>query len=42
MEAIRRMDAESVKVLDIGLRRPALDDVFLTLTGHHADGENDK
>ncbi len=39
MEAIRRMDSESVKVLDIGLRRPTLDDVFLTLTGHHAEGD---
>ncbi|WP_330278022.1 ATP-binding cassette domain-containing protein [Lentzea sp. NBC_00516] len=37
MEAIRRLDAESVKVLDIGLRRPTLDDVFLSLTGHVAD-----
>jgi ABC-2 type transport system ATP-binding protein len=37
MEAIRRLDAESVKVLDIGLRRPTLDDVFLALTGHVAD-----
>ncbi|GAA3686090.1 daunorubicin resistance protein DrrA family ABC transporter ATP-binding protein [Lentzea roselyniae] len=42
MEAIRRMNAESVKVLDIGLRRPTLDDVFLALTGHHAEGEEDK
>ncbi|MFS8101678.1 ATP-binding cassette domain-containing protein [Lentzea alba] len=42
MEAIRRLDAESVKVLDIGLRRPTLDDVFLTLTGHHAQGEDEK
>jgi ABC-2 type transport system ATP-binding protein len=42
MEAIRRMDAESVKVLDIGLRRPTLDDVFLTLTGHHAEGDEEK
>jgi ABC-2 type transport system ATP-binding protein len=23
-------------VRDVGLRRPTLDDVFLTLTGHHA------
>ena len=22
---------------DVGLRRPTLDDVFLTLTGHHAE-----
>ncbi|MEV6238940.1 ATP-binding cassette domain-containing protein [Lentzea sp. NPDC051838] len=39
MEAIRRLDGESVKVLDVGLRRPTLDDVFLTLTGHHAESE---
>ncbi|MEU4743937.1 ATP-binding cassette domain-containing protein [Actinosynnema sp. NPDC023658] len=34
VDGIRRLDAESIKVLDIGLRRPTLDDVFLTLTGH--------
>ncbi|MFI9006225.1 ATP-binding cassette domain-containing protein [Actinosynnema sp. NPDC053489] len=34
VEGVRRLDAESVKVLDIGLRRPTLDDVFLALTGH--------
>ncbi|MEV8443428.1 ATP-binding cassette domain-containing protein [Actinosynnema sp. NPDC051121] len=34
VDGVRRLDAESVKVLDIGLRRPTLDDVFLTLTGH--------
>ncbi|MEZ5244917.1 MAG: ATP-binding cassette domain-containing protein [Acidimicrobiales bacterium] len=28
-----------IEVSDVGLRRPTLDDVFLTLTGHHA-GEN--
>ncbi|WP_439664434.1 ATP-binding cassette domain-containing protein [Lentzea sp. HUAS TT2] len=42
MEAIRILDAESVKVLDIGLRRPTLDDVFLALTGHHAAGEEER
>jgi ABC-2 type transport system ATP-binding protein len=42
MEAIRRLDAETVKVLDVGLRRPTLDDVFLALTGHHAEGEDEK
>jgi ABC-2 type transport system ATP-binding protein len=39
VDGIRRLDAESVKVLDIGLRRPTLDDVFLALTGH---GTEDK
>ena len=34
---LRRLDAEGVSVLDVGLRRPTLDDVFLTLTGHSAD-----
>jgi ABC-2 type transport system ATP-binding protein len=36
-EALRRLDGTAVQVLDIGLRRPDLDDVFLTLTGHAAD-----
>jgi ABC-2 type transport system ATP-binding protein len=26
-----------LSVLDVGLRRPTLDDVFLTLTGHAAE-----
>jgi ABC-2 type transport system ATP-binding protein len=36
-EALRTLAATSVQVLDIGLRRPDLDDVFLTLTGHAAE-----
>jgi ABC-2 type transport system ATP-binding protein len=36
-EALRRLDGTSVQVLDVGLRRPDLDDVFLTLTGHAAE-----
>ncbi|GLZ34146.1 daunorubicin resistance protein DrrA family ABC transporter ATP-binding protein [Lentzea sp. NBRC 105346] len=36
VEAIRLLDAEAVKVRDVGLRRPTLDDVFLALTGHAA------
>jgi ABC-2 type transport system ATP-binding protein len=39
VEVVRRLDAEGVAVLDIGLRRPTLDDVFLTLTGHGAQEE---
>ncbi len=37
MAALRLLDAEQVDVLDVGLRRPTLDDVFLTLTGHVAE-----
>lgn len=33
-EALRALDAEGVTVGDVGLRRPTLDDVFLSLTGH--------
>lgn len=36
-DALRRLDAESIELSDVMLRRPTLDDVFLTLTGHHAD-----
>ena len=36
-EVLRRLDAGSVKVLDVALRRPTLDDVFLALTGHGAE-----
>jgi ABC-2 type transport system ATP-binding protein len=37
IEALRRLDAENVSVLDVALHRPTLDDVFLALTGHVAD-----
>ena len=36
-EAIRRLDAEGIKLADVALRRPTLDDVFLALTGHAAE-----
>lgn len=39
VEALRRLDAESVSVLDVALHRPTLDDVFLSLTGHVAEEE---
>ncbi len=41
MDVLRRLDAESVPVLDVGIRRPTLDDVFLALTGHEADASGD-
>ena len=37
VQVIRELDAEQVAIDDIGLRRPTLDDVFLTLTGHVAE-----
>ena len=37
VEALGRLDAAGIEVLDVGLRRPTLDDVFLTLTGHAAE-----
>jgi ABC-2 type transport system ATP-binding protein len=37
VRVIRELDAEQVAIDDIGLRRPTLDDVFLTLTGHTAE-----
>jgi ABC-2 type transport system ATP-binding protein len=36
-EVLRGLDSNSIGVLDVGLRRPTLDDVFLTLTGHVAE-----
>ena len=39
VDAVRALDAQGVKVDDLALRRPTLDDVFLTLTGHAAESE---
>lgn len=39
--ALRELDAAGVAVQDVGLRRPTLDDVFLSLTGHHAEDASD-
>jgi ABC-2 type transport system ATP-binding protein len=36
-DALRRLDAAHIAVDDVGLRRPTLDDVFLSLTGHAAE-----
>ncbi|MFG2696177.1 ATP-binding cassette domain-containing protein [Kitasatospora sp. NPDC048407] len=38
-DAIRELDARSIEIDDIGLRRPTLDDVFLSLTGHVTEGD---
>jgi ABC-2 type transport system ATP-binding protein len=39
VEAVRRLGDAGVGVADINVRRPTLDDVFLTLTGHAAEAD---
>jgi len=44
LRVLQGFERETVTVLDVGLRRPTLDDVFLALTGHAAesdDGQSD-
>ncbi len=40
--ALNLLSARGIRVFDVGLRRPTLDDVFLTLTGHQAELEDQK
>jgi ABC-2 type transport system ATP-binding protein len=40
-DALRRLDGAGIALDDVGLRRPTLDDVFLSLTGHVAEDETD-
>ncbi|MET9029585.1 ATP-binding cassette domain-containing protein [Nocardia sp. NPDC004168] len=39
LEALRRLDSAGFDLVDVALRRPSLDDVFLQLTGHLATTE---
>ncbi len=43
-QALRRVldgfDQQGIELLEVGLRRPTLDDVFLALTGHVAEVED--
>ena len=39
IEAVRALDAADIASHGLALRRPSLDDVFLTLTGHAAEDE---
>jgi ABC-2 type transport system ATP-binding protein len=41
-DAVRRLDGAEVDIVDISLRRPTLDDVFIALTGHAAEEEGDE
>jgi ABC-2 type transport system ATP-binding protein len=40
-EAVRRLDAAGVGIDDIAVRSPTLDDVFLALTGHAAEQDDE-
>ncbi len=37
LAVLRRLDEAGITLTDIGLRRPTLDEVFITLTGHDAE-----
>ncbi|MBJ7602193.1 MAG: ATP-binding cassette domain-containing protein [Candidatus Dormibacteraeota bacterium] len=37
VEAVRRLDTARVEIVDLAIRRPTLNDVFFTLTGHKAE-----
>jgi daunorubicin resistance ABC transporter ATP-binding subunit len=37
VEVLRRFEAGGIEPATLGVREPSLDDVFLTLTGHHAE-----
>jgi ABC-2 type transport system ATP-binding protein len=41
LEVVRRLDGTDIEVYGLGVRRPSLDDVFLALTGHKAEDEDD-
>ncbi len=41
-EALRSLDTEGVQLADVGLRKPTLDDVFLSLTGHVAEKDDEE
>lgn len=39
IEVLRSLDTAGIHPLDVGLKRPSLDDVFMSLTGHVAEDE---
>jgi ABC-2 type transport system ATP-binding protein len=42
VQVVRDLDEAGIRIDDIGLRRPTLDDVFLSLTGHAAEAVSDE
>jgi ABC-2 type transport system ATP-binding protein len=39
VEVVRSMDDASIRIEDIEMHKPTLDDVFLSLTGHTAEAK---
>ncbi|CAB4996645.1 unannotated protein [freshwater metagenome] len=42
IETLRSLDSAGIHPLDVGLKRPSLDDVFLSLTGHAAEEKKEE
>src|SRR4029453_9452896 len=40
VDALRALDGERIVPVTLTVREPSLDDVFLALTGHHAETED--
>jgi ABC-2 type transport system ATP-binding protein len=40
LDVLTSLDSAGIHALDVGLKRPSLDDVFLSLTGHSAEGNS--
>jgi ABC-2 type transport system ATP-binding protein len=41
-EVLKALDSVGIHALDVGLKRPSLDDVFLSLTGHAAEEKKEE
>jgi ABC-2 type transport system ATP-binding protein len=41
VDVVRKLDENKINIADIALRRPTLDDVFLSLTGHAAEDKTE-
>jgi len=41
-DVVRDFDAAGISIDDLAVRRPTLDDVFLTLTGHGAQDDEEE
>jgi ABC-2 type transport system ATP-binding protein len=37
LDVLKALEGAGIHALDVGLKRPSLDDVFLSLTGHTAE-----